>query len=294
MSEPVILFGVGATKAGTSWLHRYLSDHPECHFRAIKELHYFNSFDWNELNDNVDRVKEIRDRLRAQAKSDLPPGRLANKVRQLSHVEHYLEVLALGHEDQEAYLSYLSTGQGEAKVIGEITPAYSLLSEGRLRAMARIAPNVRFVYLLRDPIERLWSHVRMMADRRAASPSEMADRAASILKRVIGGQEDEIARRSDYANALARLNAAVSPKNLCVAVYEQLFSARALDGICTFLGISPLNAVAEKVIHAGVPLEISSAQRRAAAEWLAPQYDAARVQLGALPREWAPEMVGTS
>ena len=38
MSEPVLMFGVGAAKSGTSWLHRYLDEHPECHFRAIKEL----------------------------------------------------------------------------------------------------------------------------------------------------------------------------------------------------------------------------------------------------------------
>lgn len=38
-----IFFCVGAAKAGTSWLHRQLSDHPECHFCAIKELHYFDA-----------------------------------------------------------------------------------------------------------------------------------------------------------------------------------------------------------------------------------------------------------
>ena len=45
MSEATLMFGVGATKAGTSWLYRYLADHPECHLRSIKELHFFDALD---------------------------------------------------------------------------------------------------------------------------------------------------------------------------------------------------------------------------------------------------------
>ena len=33
---------VGATKAGTSFLYEHLAAHPQCHFRTIKELHYFD------------------------------------------------------------------------------------------------------------------------------------------------------------------------------------------------------------------------------------------------------------
>ena len=43
MSDPVLLFGIGATKAGTSWLHRYLAGHPDCALRSIKELHFFDT-----------------------------------------------------------------------------------------------------------------------------------------------------------------------------------------------------------------------------------------------------------
>ena len=36
--EPTVLFCVGAAKAGTSWFHSYLENHPDCHMRGIKEL----------------------------------------------------------------------------------------------------------------------------------------------------------------------------------------------------------------------------------------------------------------
>ena len=294
MTEPVLMYCVGAAKAGTSWLHRQLSDHPDCHFRAVKELHYFSSFDWDELGGNIARVEAIRARLTAEAEGDLTALQLANKVRQLAHVEHYLEVLRLGYEDRDAYLAYLNLGRGDARVVGEMTPAYSLLDERRLGAMARITDDVRFIYLLRDPVERLWSHVRMIAGRRAAHPGEVAERAGNILRRVVQGKEDQIARRSDYAGALARLSAAIDPTRLLVAIYEEMFSGDALARICVFLGISPRPPELARVVHAGQPLTMSEPQRAMAAHWLVPQFDATAGYLGAMPGAWTANLTRVS
>ncbi len=75
-------------------------------------------------------------------------------------------------ESGAAYLDYLGAGQGAA-VVGDITPAYGLLSVERLRAMAALG-ETRFLYILRDPVARLWSHVRMIAGRR--EPDGCGDR----------------------------------------------------------------------------------------------------------------------
>ncbi len=288
------MYCVGAAKAGTSWLHRQLSDHPECHFRAVKELHYFSSFDRDAVDGNIARVEAIRERLRAGVEGDLTAPQLANKVRQLAHVGHYLEVLRLGYEDRDAYLAYLNHGCGDARVIGEMTPAYSLLSERRLGAMARIAQDVRFIYLLRDPVERLWSHVRMIAGRWAAHPGEVAERAGNILRRVVQGREDQIARRSDYARALARLSAAIDPARLLVAIYEDMFSGDGLARICVFLGIAPRPPDLARVVHGGAPLAMTERQRAMVAHWLAPQYDATAGFLGGLPGAWAANLTRVS
>jgi hypothetical protein len=37
------LLGVGAQKAGTSWLYRYLKSHPEIFMSPIKEMHFFGT-----------------------------------------------------------------------------------------------------------------------------------------------------------------------------------------------------------------------------------------------------------
>ena len=40
--------GIGAQKAGTNWLAKYLTSHPQVCFSPIKELHYF---DWRFLHE---------------------------------------------------------------------------------------------------------------------------------------------------------------------------------------------------------------------------------------------------
>ena len=65
MPDPTVVYGVGATKAGTSWLYRYLHDHPDCAMPAVKEAHYWDTFDPEACAKQVAafrvRLRELRD-----------------------------------------------------------------------------------------------------------------------------------------------------------------------------------------------------------------------------------------
>lgn len=51
--------------------------------------------------------------------------------------------------------------QGKNKVKGEITADYSILPEKRIRFIKALIPDVKIIFLLRDPIERAWSEAKM-------------------------------------------------------------------------------------------------------------------------------------
>ena len=51
----IVFLCVGAAKAGTTWLHTQLKAHPDCHFRAIKELHYFDALEGKRLGQERER-----------------------------------------------------------------------------------------------------------------------------------------------------------------------------------------------------------------------------------------------
>jgi hypothetical protein len=69
--QPTFQICTGATKAGTSWLYRYFLGHPDCHLRAIKERHFFNSADAGMMRCRPRREKMRL--LRARAHSALRP-----------------------------------------------------------------------------------------------------------------------------------------------------------------------------------------------------------------------------
>ena len=279
----VLFFCVGAAKAGTSWLYSQLADHPECHFRAIKELHYFDAIDEGKLERELRKHQGHQARiLNNVAASGATPS--DDQARRLTDRAAWMDVLERG-EDPEAYLAYLRHDAGDAKVIGDITPAYALLGEARYRAMSKMAPDVRFLMLLRDPVERLWSHVRMIAARRDGSGKATAERCDRILRRTIKGKEEQISKRSNYATTLERLVAAVRGGTLLIEVFEEMIAGEGLARICAHLGIAPLEPSLAPV-HAGQDVKMTKDQRRAAAHWLAPQYEASAKALGRMPEAW--------
>ncbi len=280
----VVFLCVGAAKAGTSWLHRQLAAHPDCHFRAIKELHYFNALEAGRIGKELTKHRDLQSSMLDRfARASQRPN--DEQAARLSDRADWLDVLECKREDSAAYLRYLETGAGGASVVGEMTPAYALLPEERLGRLARLAPDVRILYLVREPVDRLWSHIRMIAARRDGRGRVTAQRCDRILTRVINGQEDQIARRSDYATALAKLVAAVPARRLLIEVFEDMISGEAFARICDFLGIARVEANLVPV-HEGQPLDMTRAQRDAAAAWLAPQYDATVEALGGMPNAW--------
>jgi hypothetical protein len=279
-----VMLGVGATKSGTSWLYRYLADHPACHLRTIKELHYFDGLEKGRLAAQADdrrrEAEAIQARIDAGRQGKGAGARLADR-------RDWIRVLDQGREDVAAYLGYLDGGRRDKAVVGEVTPAYALLPEARLRAMAAMGGrDVRFVYLMRDPVARLWSHVRMIAGRRSPDGAVERKRCDRIFQRTLAGEETQIEARGDYRGALDRFARAIDPARLLVLVFEELTTGAAVARLCAFLGI------AERVpdpapVYAGQPMPMRPAQVRAARDWLAPQYDYVAERLGYRPAGWA-------
>lgn len=277
-TDPTILICAGATKAGTSWLHRHLASHPECHFRTIKELHYFDTVQTG----NFDRQL----RLTAERLAALPPE-AARRRRDLSD---WRTVLERRREDIPAYLGYLAAGRGRRRLLGDITPAYGLLPVETLRRIAGMAPDVRFVYLLRDPVARLWSQVRMLAARRVRDAAQLARQAHRLMETVLSGGEVQALERGDYAGALGRLDAALDPRRLCVLFQEELMSPAGLARLSGFLGIRTAPAEFDRRVHEGVSLPLDEGLRARACALLRPQYDYAAARFPELPDSWRRNM----
>ncbi len=144
--DPTILFCVGATKAGTTWFYRYLHDHPECHMRSIKELHYFDTVDFGDYARQADVYARLRADLEAK-RAEATGWTEKNLARQIADIDEIEAVIAKGDAGEADYIAYLMRGLGQAKtgedhrLVGDITPSYALLSQDRLARMAALSPR---------------------------------------------------------------------------------------------------------------------------------------------------------
>lgn len=280
------MFCVGATKAGTSWLYDYLHQHDECALKGIKELHYFDSLDLGADGFTLKGLARTSERLAAKASGATGDER-ERLTKRLKEIETLSALIGAGEENVDGYLAFLRDGAVGAKLVGDLTPAYALLSEERLAQMARLSDDVRVVFVMRDPLDRLWSHVRMNAKRQLKPGQEIEQKARNILNLAVRkGEAKDITDRGDYAVILEKLTKAVPADRLFVTFFERLVTPEGVAELCEFLGISHRTADTGKRVHEGISLAMNDGQKKAAQDFLAPQYAYVEKTFGTLPARW--------
>ena len=285
--EPTVLYCVGATKAGTSWLYRHLSQHPDCHLRSIKELHYF---DMLEAGTRRRALNRLRERI-LLLKSSIADGDTRPTLqRQLRDAEAWRDLIARPEADIPGYVAYLTDGRGARPVVADITPAYALLPEARLAQMQSAAPRTRFLYLLRDPVSRLWSQARMLATRRADDMAEFPARAARMLEGMLDAIRRGLPDREDYIGAITRLRSAIAPERLMILLQDEMMSAPGLTRLHGFLGIADKPGDFDRRVHEGTPLAMPDDLRARAQAALRPQYEFVAGLFPDLPDSWRRNM----
>jgi hypothetical protein len=289
---PTYLICVGAAKAGTSWLFDHLEGHPDCFLRSVKELHYFDppesGLSRMQARSNTSEIARLTARL-----SSVGADQAVRIRRRVADMTAWNAVLDLGPDDLDAYRGYLTEGLQGQRVVADVTPSYSLLPPEDLARLAGVAPDVRILYLMRDPVARLWSHIRMLAAREARPGLEMAEMAASRMDRALAGDDLYCGGRGDYRGCLERLRAAIDPRRLLVMFTEDLMTRPGLVRLWDFLGIGPGPADLENRVHEGVALPLMPVHRDRARVALREQYAYVAQAFPTLPSAWSANMIGS-
>jgi hypothetical protein len=187
------LFLIGAMKAGTTYLSELLGAHPDVFMSAEKEPCHF-----------VDQrlLRHVWPYRRARWGSE----------------EHYLELFA---------------GAESAKIIGEASTTYSQapMFAGVPERILEFSPDARFIYLVRDPIERTishyWHRVRWWGERRPIRKAILSDPHYTDV--------------SHYAKQLREYLRLVELKRIYVLTFEELVAdpITQMSGLYMWLGVDP-------------------------------------------------------
>lgn len=299
MSDPNLLYCVGATKAGTSWLYTVLHNHPDCKIRAVKEAHYWDTFDADErakfLNGFATQLSGFH-AARAEAKEGGHGWKVRNMDRQIKDMAGLIEVVGGDRTFDAGYVEWLLQGvEPQHKLVADITPAYAILEGETLERMANLTSTTKVLFLIRDPLARLWSHIRMQAKRGNQNRWSFEEKANNILWRVINkGQEGHIMERGDYRTIIERLRQYIPAGRLMIAFTETMFTPEGMAKICAFLGISSVETAPETKVHEGAKALIRDDLAPVARAFLKDQYDWVAENVGPLPLAWQDNLVRTA
>lgn len=184
---------------------------------------------------------------------------------------------------------------GRPVVAGEATPYYLHHPHAAARAAATV-PRARLVVLLRDPVERAWSHwkeqrrrgfepLETFEEALAAEPARLAGEverlAADPRYRSFAHEHQSYAATSRYTEALARWQAAFRPDQLLVLRSEDLFAdpQETFARVLLFLGLRPAQ-LSEAAPFNRIAGTLAPATRARLAAELAPDTAALEARLG--------------
>lgn len=222
--------GIGAPKAGTTWLYENLRQHPQVWLPPLKEIHYFDRGKRPYLLDGLARSAQKRYLLRRWLTPALADLRQSPKNLRW-HIRFFAEVRT------PAWYHALFCPQAE-QLAGDITPAYSVLPADKIAQVAQLLPTAKIILILRDPLERIWSHAAMYFSRYGEGGLAATPQAAiaAFLDRP------DVRQRSDYLTILAHWQRFFPPEQFYIGFYDELKSdpASFFQTICHFLAIPPI------------------------------------------------------
>ena len=70
---------------------------------------------------------------------------------------HYFDLQY--HRSLRYYAGHFAKANNQVK--GEVTPAYAILNPEKIRFIQKVMPDLRLIYIMRNPIDRDWSHACM-------------------------------------------------------------------------------------------------------------------------------------
>ena len=196
---------IGAQKAATSWFYKVMGARSDTWVPPFKEVHFFDH----------KFCPENRKWARNGLAKGLAKAEARHRKNQKTVNEEYIAYLhALGESpvfNGTWYKKIFSRAPLRMQCL-DVTPEYSTLPEEGVEFVAKFLRDARFVYIIRDPVERAKTQLRMNLARRNFVPKN--ERAWLRVTR-----EEAIENRGDYQAYVPRWKARFDDRRLLFLPY---------------------------------------------------------------------------
>mgnify|MGYP005851585839 CR=1 FL=1 len=291
------LLCVGCQKGGTTWLSEYLRSFAEVRLGPRKEMHVLDvhflesNSDWHTSRIEANEATLARLEARGTAERELTP------LRRKLEGYRAAQPLTANLEDYASYFRRLADEPG-VLAVADLTPDYAALRPEHWAIVRPILEDVGFelrvLFLMRDPLERIESVWRMWARdsvREVSRGSGVIGKAAyrglalarHIAAKVAPAPADdrflsfaldpENLDRSRYERTIESLDASFPAEAVWFGFYETLFAEETIRDILDFAGLPWRAPDFDKRVNAS-PLEtpIAAKDRARVRETLEPTY----------------------
>jgi hypothetical protein len=160
---------------------------------------------------------------------------------------------------------------------GEVTPEYSVLPDDGVDYVYRLLGPIRVIYIIRDPVNRAVSHLKMIMRRRKLDPSCKKDWTKALA-------EPALESRGDYARAIPRWRRIVGEQNFLPIAFKRLANepSSVMSEIERFLHVSAFTGYSglDRAYHVGERPQVPDFARQELEERVAWQREAIAAELG--------------
>ena len=248
--QKTFLLGLGTQKAGTSWLHDFLQGIEGVNMGFTKEYHIFDRIEFEEhlMEQEFKKLKTITTKEQIITSSNF-----LKRLSFMGNLNNYYEYFGGLLKEKRTFLT------------GDITPTYSLLSEMTLSSIKKNFQKrnikVKVIFLMRDPVERIWSAARM------TKREGIADKK---LIEVYQGKYVEMLTR--YEKIIPKIRSIFSDNDIYLNFYENLFNKNTIDEVTSFLSLPKQNPNFQKFVNKSDYEEIAESDRKIVEDYYSDTY----------------------
>ena len=232
-----LFLGIGAMKAGTTWLYSLLESHPQLCFTPEKEIHFL-SHHYSNRKPLTQEHRQHRASARLSRINNLRPER--QQMMRAWYEERYLQ----GTPTPTWYDNLFEKPARASQWNCDFSNLSALIpSTGWSDIRRDIADQVQAIYILRNPCERLWSQYKF------SHKEDINLEKEDLIKAFLGS--DEANHHSRYCQNIDAACAGLGSDNLKVLIFDdiKMNPEEFLESIENFLGIKKKHYLDHKNLH---------------------------------------------
>ena len=222
---------IGAQKAGTTWLCANLRRHPDVAMPPLKEIHYFDEIYREVQTGLLRRFLAVEGMNKWWWKEKIYPSfESAIRRRNIKDLRWCFRYFFLPRNFDWYDKLFCTVGK---KVTGDITPDYCILSKKVVQKIYERYPHLKIIYIIRNPIDRAWSALKMRYVKRRHFLLEEID------EHLVEAYYQEFGEFNDIERTILNWGSYFPPNQFHIGFYDELVEMPEVffERVLIFLGL---------------------------------------------------------